>query len=135
MTKLYWQVFARQILLMLALLLPFDAAIAGYVNNYADWKSLNQIQKESYAMGIFDTYTIFYSQSDADTAHKTGTVTCFREKSIDSRLVSELISKGYDNPTTWGDPPAATFVKGVLGMCRQEINASRRAKGLPALKP
>lgn len=117
--------------------LAAKTALSDYVDNYGAWKMLNQIQKHSYATGLFDAITnepIPYASPDVENsvrAKNEGLKNCALAQNLTSAMLSEIIEESYRLSTAaWANKPVIQLHNGLLPLCKPYINFQRKMKGL-----
>jgi hypothetical protein len=127
----------RGLLLTAALIVVLNpSAFAGYIENYAGWRGLNEGQKLGYVMGAYDLGLATVSDNDPyDEPDKRGIRSCSMQSSLNSAMLVQLVETNYaQNPDSWTLPPSVVLRKGIFAMCKTYINDFRSAKGLNLLK-
>lgn len=115
-------------------------ANAGYYDNYAAWSKLSAAEKYAYAAGLIDQELIYQTNDDL-TSNKNSValsdawLRCLSSNSIDSRLLAEMIDRGYNDTSTWSRPPSVVLGSAIAGLCRPYLDVQRKQMGLKPLPP
>ncbi|NEI98553.1 hypothetical protein [Rhizobium ruizarguesonis] len=108
-------------------------AEAGFKNDYAAWKSMDQYARYNYIQGLVDQATNDFSLGEQAwvTARRDGTVACGLALHINADMLEGAITKHYEEfPRDWGVPPAAVLNVVMRDVCIGYINTERQKAGL-----
>jgi hypothetical protein len=119
------------------LILGPNMTLAGYVNQYSDWRDLGKAAKRGYAMGFIDSKIIQEVDSQHQVkinwrnAYAEGLENCTVALKLNSELLVETIDQWYlRNTSFWHLPPSTVLAIELRNICLNHINAEIEILGL-----
>jgi hypothetical protein len=112
------------------LLTTSSAASVTFVENYGRWRQLDNIQKATYVVALWDMLSGLATDSKTMAAVRDGLKECGNATAIDAGMLVTAVDDYYaNNKKHWDQPVFAVFHDAIVhGPCKSYVN-ERRAKG------
>jgi len=121
-----------KIAVVISALIPY-AAHAGYVGNFAAWKTASLELQGTYLQGVMDGWLQSYDRGEASwiTAQRKGLNKCLSLQKITATMLIDIVNLHYQaHNEDWRVPPAVVLKHTIQGVCLADINSERVELGL-----